>query len=461
MGAHAGVSNWLAFPRGKEVAMSHVCRVSVAAGDAHVDLGLPSGVPVGSLIPAIADIVGGEARPYWLSVAGEAPLNTSKTLAQQGVRDGTLLVLSTSPTPAPARRFDDVADAVATSLTPAAGAGRLCGALAAGWLAAVGVLVVVAKSFWLNDGRQAGAAAGVFAVAAAVALSAGATAHRGFHDAAAGLTLAVLATGCAATAGLLAVPGGPGAPNALLAAAAGAATAALSRRIIGCGTATLTAVGSLSIVAVGAAAVAVSGAAPLRAIGATCAVVSVGLIELSPRMSLWLAGLSPHLAVQAAADRPVTADIPAAATRADALLTGLVAGFAASAALGALGALTGEPDRTATAFAAITGVVLLARSRSRTAPGRAVALAFSGTASLSAAFVVVAVDAGRLSWIAAVTAVLTAVALGLCLLPPAVSWSPVARRSAQLAEYAALAALVPLACWLCGLYGAARGVRLP
>jgi type VII secretion integral membrane protein EccD len=460
MGAHAGVSHWLAFPRGKEVAMSHVCRVSVAAGDAQVDLGLPSGVAVGSLIPAIADIVGGEPRPYWLSVAGAAPLDISETLAQQGVRDGTLLVLSPAPTPAPARRFDDVADAVATSLTPGAEATRLCGALAAGWLATVGVLVVVAKAFWLNEGRQAGAAAGVFAVAGAIALSAGAIAHRGFHDTAAGLTLGVLATGCAATAGLLAVPGGPGAPNALLAAAAGAATAALSRRIIGCGTSTLTAVGSLSMVAVGAASVAVSGAAPLRAIGATCAVVSLGLVELSPRMSLWLAGLSPHLAVQAAADRPVTADIPATATRSDALLTGLVAGFAASAALGAVGALTGEANRTATTFAAITGVVLLARSRSHIAPGRAVALAVSGSICLSAAFVVAAADAGRLPWIAMVTAALTAVALVLCFLPPAVSCSPLARRSAELAEYVALAALVPLACWLCGLYGAARGVRL-
>jgi hypothetical protein len=38
--------------------------------------------------------------------------------------------------------------------------------------------------------------------------------------------------------------------------------------------------------------------------------------------------------------------------------------------------------------------------------------------------------------------------------------SPIGRRSVELLEYLALAVVVPLACWICGLYGAARSMNL-
>ena len=55
-----------------------------------------------------------------------------------------------------------------------------------------------------------------------------------------------------------------------------------------------------------------------------------------------------------------------------------------------------------------------------------------------------------------------AVAGALCLgfAAPAVTVSPVARRSVDLLEYLGLIAIVPLACWTCGLFTVARGVRL-
>ncbi len=43
---------------------------------------------------------------------------------------------------------------------------------------------------------------------------------------------------------------------------------------------------------------------------------------------------------------------------------------------------------------------------------------------------------------------------------PARPASPVLRAGAGLLEWLALAAMVPLTCWICGLYAAARGWNL-
>jgi hypothetical protein len=66
-----------------------------------------------------------------------------------------------------------------------------------------------------------------------------------------------------------------------------------------------------------------------------------------------------------------------------------------------------------------------------------------------------------LPWIAAATAILAAAALCLGFIAPTVTLSPVARRGIDLLEYLALVAIVPLACWVSGLYGAVRGLSLP
>ncbi|WP_293054702.1 type VII secretion integral membrane protein EccD [Mycobacterium sp.] len=450
-------------------------RVSVYAPESHADLALPSGVPVGSLIPQIVDIMAaplsGVPAHYQLSIAGAAALDESKSLAQHGIRDGSLLVLSASPAPPPTPRFDDPADAVATFLAAAArpsasAAARRTAALAAGWLTAVGTLVLIRTAFETNAAGQVGAA-GVLAAAGGIALSAGAIAHRGFGDGLAGLTLGLLAAGFATGAGLLAVPGGPGAPNALLAATAGAATALLALRIIGCGRALFTAVGGFGLLAAAAALAASVGAAPPRVLGAACTLLSLALIETSARVSIRLAGLSPQPAVIAAAERmPAGDDLPARAARADSWLTGLLGAFSAAASLGAIGTLVavchaGGSPVGGIAFAATTGATLLARSRRYPGVATAVTFTVTGTLTLSAGFVVAATaGAPRLPWVAVGIAVLAAGTLWLGFLAPALTWSPLARRGVELAEYLVLAAVVPLACWICGLYGALAALTL-
>jgi type VII secretion integral membrane protein EccD len=112
-------------------------------------------------------------------------------------------------------------------------------------------------------------------------------------------------------------------------------------------------------------------------------------------------------------------------------------------------------------FAAVIGSVLLLRARSHHGPARSVPLIVGGTATLSATCVVAATSYPlHTPLIAAAAAMLASAALGLGLITPAMTISPVGRRSAELLEYLALAAVVPLAGWVCGLYSAARGLNL-
>jgi ESX secretion system protein EccD len=458
-------------------------RVSVYADTIHVDLALPAGVPIGSLIPLITDILADEyghrqesvAARYQLSLPGNVAVDPSKTLAQIGIRDGTALVLTRSSTELTAPRFDDAAEAISMSLAETARpctrwAARLTGAMAASWLTGTGAVALIRAAFDANGARRIDGA-GVAAAVGSVALLAAAVGHRVFGDRIAGLTLGVMASGFAALAGLLAVPGGPGAPNVLLAAMAAAATSTVAMRVTGCCTVAFTALSCFAAVVAAAAAVGAVTTAALQAIGAMSAAISLGLLETSARVSIVLTRLSPRLAsdAKAATDEPAAAPhrLGAKAIRANNWLTSLVVAFSTSAGLGATGAAVGAcsaggPRVLGITFATITGYVLLSRARSHSDLARSLPLVVSGTATLSAAFVVAA-TAYPLDtpWIAAAAAVLATAALALPLITPAIVISPVGRRSIELLEYLALAIIVPLACWICGLYGAARGLILP
>jgi hypothetical protein len=62
---------------------------------------------------------------------------------------------------------------------------------------------------------------------------------------------------------------------------------------------------------------------------------------------------------------------------------------------------------------------------------------------------------GRAPWITAVTAMLVAAAVCIELVSP----SPLLRRCVGLSEYLAMLAIAPLACWICGFYGAVRALN--
>jgi type VII secretion integral membrane protein EccD len=359
-----------------------------------------------------------------------------------------------------------VAEAVAATLhadaRPSTGrATRLTGAVAAGFFAGIGGLVLVRNTLSANTTHHVGATAGVAATAGfagVIALLFAVIAHRVDRDPTAGLTLSMVATAFAALAGFMAIPGASGAPNVLLAAMAAAVMSVLAIRITGCDVVALTAVSCFAIVMAGAAFASVVTAAPPRTIGSISVLVSLAFLGIAGRVSIVLAGLSPHLSGEAC--------LVTKAIRADAWLTSLVAAFSSSAAVGAIvtaaaARSAGAPRSGCIAFAAFTGALLLLRVRSAGAKTTLV-FVISGIITVGATFAVCgAVAPGCGPWIAVVTAMLTGAAVYLGFVAPVMSPSPVLRRCVELTEYLALAAMAPLTCWICGFYGAVRALTPP
>jgi type VII secretion integral membrane protein EccD len=453
-------------------------RVSVNAGDAVVDLVLPAGLPVAELIPEIVDIVDGlggdrfgdpAAKRYQLSLPGASALPASATLAQNGIQDGAILVLSQPTTPVPDPRYDDVADAVSAAVDAKARpwtrrAAQLTGAVAASGFTGVGCLVLMRNALSNNAIRGFDSTAAVAALAGFVAMLAAVVAHRIYGSRVAGLTLNLIAIGFAATAGFLAVPGVAGGPNALLAAVAAAVTSVLAIRVTGCGVAILTAVACFAAVFAAGALAAVITTAPLHTISSVCALLSLGLLGLAGRVSTVLSGLSPQLPPTPRPDSPAPERAPerepltVRAMHADRWLSSLLPAFASTAAVGAVATALSDASRTdCIAFAAIIGALLLLRARH---DGRRMpAFAIPGILTIGATFISAAVGAPDYGpWVVATTAALAAGAIYLGFVVPATSFSPAMRRTVDLLEYLALVAIVPLTCWIAGLYGTVRGL---
>jgi type VII secretion integral membrane protein EccD len=442
-------------------------RVCVHAGPIVVDLALPALVPVATLIPSIIDILDGQnANPfatttparYHLSSPGSPALTASTTLAQNNIRDGAVLVLTRSAAKIPTPRCDDVAEAVSATLdgnapTWSRRAARVTGAVAAGCITGIGCLVLVRNTLSTRIISGFGTAV-VAAMASVVALSAAALSHRACRDPLAGLTLGVVAAAFAAVAGLLAVPGPVDLPHVLLAAMTAAVTSVLAMRVTGCGEVTFTALSCFAVAVAAAALAGVIIGVPLHVVGSVSALLSLGMLEAAARLSIALSGLSPHL----------TGDLTAKSVRADNWLTSLLAAFAASAAAGAIvTALAGRGTARwgCVTLAALTGALLLLRAFSQIERRRTLVLIVSGIATAGTTFAVAASGlAARGPWIAAATALSAAAAIYLGFVAPTRLLSPVARRGVEVLECLTLAAMVPLNCWICGLYSAVRGLDL-
>ena len=450
-------------------------RLTVCADSVRADLVLPASVPLLSLLPTIVDIMSGTrgyragsaAVRHQLSLPGHTALDLSKTLAENRIRDGVTLMMTRSSVTLPEAHLDDPAQAVARSLDAAErrwtpGASRLVAPLAAGWLAVVGAATLTRTAGDVTAVRAEGIA--VAAMTSLVSLLAGVAAYRVFGDKSAGLALGLTACGFAAVAGALIVPDNFSAPKALVAASA-SATAAAVMRAISCHTVVFTA---SAIFAAAAASAALAGSVttiPPQALCAASAAISLILIEVSAPVSIRLAGLSSQL--NADSDQPVLDSdrLKASAIGARTWLISMVIAFAACATLAAIGTAVGTyptagPRLPGIALAALTGGALLLRARSHSDLAISLALIIFGTVTVSAALI--GADAAYPSHrahLAAASVALAAVALRRGFHSTAVS--PIGQRGIELLEYLSLAAVLPLACWICGLYAAARGVNLP
>ncbi|GFG68310.1 EsaB/YukD family protein [Mycolicibacter senuensis] len=384
-------------------------RVAVYADTGHADLALPAAVPVAVLVAAAVELVSGRdgpqpmssrdqpLGPYRLAQPGRSPLDGSKTLAQHGIRDGAVLVLTRAGDVAPEPRFDDPAEQVAAGVRTAAHP-------------------------WRPTARR--------------------------------LTAAIAASGLAGVAGFVAVPGGPGAPNVLLAMAATGTVVAMAVPSSGCSGPARAILCGLAGLVILAAVAAMAGAATgvsAQTIGAAAAAGGVGLIRVAGRIAMLAAGLSR---------RPTARHAVAARD----LLCGLIAGSAAAVVLGAAGVAAGEPvagvpGLVGAAFAAAAGAALLLRARSHADGTQIATLLVGGAATMGIAVLSAALDVTpHRPWPAMVAAAMSVVTIVLGFTAPV--RSPLARRGAEVLESVALGAVVPLACWLCGVYGSVRGLSL-
>jgi hypothetical protein len=172
-----------------------------------------------------------------------------------------------------------------------------------------------------------------------------------------------------------------------------------------------------------------------------------------------LVGLSaaPTLAALSAGLTPGRTEIDEArARRGHVVLTGLTTAWSGTAAAGVVVAVAGG-SVSAAALAAALGLALVLRVRSHADVVRRAAIGAGGLTGLTAAVVSVTGHVPAAGFSVALLAACTVLVRTGPWRPPE---SPLLRRGVELAEYAALAAVLPLALWATGAYTALRALSL-
>ncbi|MCD2118456.1 MULTISPECIES: type VII secretion integral membrane protein EccD [Rhodococcus] len=471
-----------------QVGAPDLCRITVLARHTEVDLALPLDVPVALLLPGIVNLVAGhrpdndfDATPertepdgWALARIGRAPLSGALSLDEHGVRDGEILVLEDAGSPAPPPLFDDVMYSVAASdrTTTPWGAGP--SGLIAAVLGPVALAAGCVPLLFLPDGASRLALGAVCAALPLLVLLAAGILARLHDDRRTATALLWCAFPLAATAGALLVPGESPAPRLVLAAALTGAVAVLAVRATRIGLAPCTAVAATAAGVVVTATLASTTELEARALGAGTVVVALLLAGTAPRLAAMLAKLpippvpapgaplEPETPESSVSGLPSQAELEHRANRARSALTGIVHAVVLLTAGGAWCAafpLDGDVSVPAVALAVASAVVLVFRGRTYTATAQAAPLVAGGAVLLLGLLVGAAASGALPPW--AVFASATGLACAGFLfgvVAPRRTFTPVQRRIAEIAEYATIATVVPLACWVAGVYAAIRGL---
>ncbi len=362
--------------------------VTVVCGSRRLDVELPAEMPVGDLMPTLVRVLAprtapGSAARHWqfAPVTGE-PIGPASSLADRGVRDGDILMLSdrVAMHPGPAE-VTDVRAAVESAARAGRGTARLAAAFCAWLLGVGGVALAPVAALVADRGSLAivGVAGGLTGAAAAVAVRAIAPT--------ACLAAVVGAAAWAGTAAVAAAGGWGGSPVAASCAGLAAALAITVLLLPLVPRAAVIAIGML-VVAAGAGALAAGAAAGLTALTTArlLGLVAVCAVGLTPRSAVAVAGL---LAIDERHRRgpPVgSAEVDGAALRAGAAAAGLLAGLGGVVAVTAT-VLSLSTSGWDLAAAALLGSTLLARSRLASRASHVTTLWLSGLAALGAAAV--------------------------------------------------------------------------
>ncbi len=475
-------------------------RVTVVVGAHLIDVGLPTTVSVSVLAAEIITMANlGEvdgrgdddvpsAQRWTFARIGGAVIDPRRTLAEAEVFDGDVLLIREVGEPAPSMLADEV-----PGRGEKPGGDRL-----SRWPAATG---------WY-------AAGAVLSGAAALALPGFASAPRLFEIPVAATVLVLIGLIGTAVAGIRArrvenptstagvfavvlpllfggllyvVPSAQGIAALPVAFAVTALTALLLLLCTGTGGALFSGIITLAAFGIPASLTALTAAPAPSTIGAILASVAVVVVYLAPGLTIMLSRL-PVPRVPTAGEplddieiqlettvngvdalRAISRVVPTEegmvhrVTRASEYLTGIVSAAAIAAVTGACLAI-GASDGfrwPGVVFGVSVATVLCLRGRSHHDRVQAATLIGGGllTALLMVTEVTVFLPESRIRAALALI-VVTTVVVACGLLAPRVEFSPVMRRLAELGEYLAVGTILPLACWIIGVYAFFRGLRL-
>jgi type VII secretion integral membrane protein EccD len=457
---------------------SGVSRVTVVGPTTRVDLALPTDVPLASLLPTLLMYAGehladeGAAQGGWqLSRLGGRVLDNSSTAAQLEIRDGELLYLTPRGSAVGEMVFDDIVDAVATATENRAGrwrvdhtrrvalscaaAASLAGAVA---LPLAGSLTMLAGAIGLGVGLALVVAAAVLARAFGQSRSSG--------------VLALVALPYAMVGGTLLFAGhrtlsGLGAAHVLIGATAFIVYAAMATLAVGHATGVFIGAGGAGLaLGAGASISLVFGVRPAAA-AAVIAALAFALVPALPMLAYRLARLPIPSVPTGPEDLKADVEtvdglrILALADRADEFLTGLL-GTLAVVLLSAEVVLAVDGGLPAVGLCGLLAVLVLLRARPYPGWRQRLPLLVVGAVGLGLFAASAFAIAGPVVRIVVLPACLLAVAtltLVYGLVVAGKRISPVWGRALDIAEILLIAAIVPMAAWVCGAYAWIRAIR--
>ncbi|MFF2858837.1 type VII secretion integral membrane protein EccD [Streptomyces rubiginosohelvolus] len=460
--------------------VAELCRLTVRAPAKSIDLAVPADVPVADLLPAVLGYAGdnleeaGIDHGGWvLQRLGGEPLDEELTLDSYGLRDGDTLYLRPRAEALPEVHLDDLVDGIATTMrdhpfgwTPKVSRWVLLGIVVA--VLAGGVLVIA----WPGGSSLSRS---VFATAAGLLLLASAgAASRAVGDAGAGAALGFMVGPYLALAGWL-LPGGElGGPHAyetlgarlLAASAAMAGGAVLALAVVAAFAALFLSVAVVSLfAAIAAVLLLTTDLAPVHAAG-ILAVLAVILGAFVPSLAFRMSGMRmPPLPtnaqqLQEGIEPHAASAVSARAILADGWMTSL---YGAVGLVGAacVAVLARERELAEIIMTVALCLLLVLHARGLGNIWQRMSLVVPGVFGLLLLVLVaapVASPGSRLVTAAGLLAAAAAVAIAAWTVPGR-RLVPYWGRAGEVLHSALAIAVLPLALWVLGVYGALRAIN--
>jgi len=482
------------------VSATGFCRVTVAAPNSRIDVALPEDVPLSDVYPEILRLSGQtpeEAAPtgYNLVRRDGSVLDDGRSLSEQQIRDGELLLLRPFADSLPPAVFDDVVDAVAAAVEADRRSWNDGMMRVVGLIAGTLLLTMMALALWFSEPIRhnmhglPGVIAGVTGIVLVALASVRARVY-GDHHAAVALGLASLPHLMVGGSGVMGLDAGegPGRLHLLIGFAVVLVASVLLVLMLPQNDAAFIAAAFASGVGVLATFSAIVTEAEPRETAACGAVVMVAVIGFLPGWSARFARLpigfrSPdQIAKRGRADdqqeqEPVDFQvITDQARRGHELLLGLVGGCAVAGVASAGVVLGFSTSGWAQLLSLAAGLAMLMRARLFLYTAQVVTLMVSGIITLCLLVLGLALNPPadimeelvynhnsapldiRTVWLSAAVAFGAMLLVAIALIVPRKGVTPFWGRMLDLSEGAVLLSLVPLCLAVLDLYAAARGM---